>query len=462
MTATTQGPQAASETIPVDKRYDADGPQVAAASETIPVDKQYDADVIVVGAGPSGSAAAYWMATAGLDVLLLEKTSFPREKVCGDGLTPRGTRALVEMGIDVSEEAGWLHNKGLRVIGGGMRLELDWPDLASFPNYGLVRPRADLDQLLVQQAVKAGARLHEQTSVSGPITNAAGRVVGVVAKAGPDKTEHSYRAPIVLACDGVSGRFALALGMQRNDKRPMGVAVRRYYSSPRTHDDYLESWLELWDGPPGADGANLLPGYGWIFGMGDGSSNVGLGVLNTSAGFQKTNYRTLLTTWLDSTPEEWGFREENALCPTQGAGLPMGFNRTPHYRDGVLLVGDSGGSVNPFNGEGIPYAMESGKFAAEAVVQALARPEGPARERALAGYPAAMQAEWGSYYRLGGVFVKLIGNPAVMRACTRHGLPHPRLMKFVLKLMANLTDPHDGDASDRIITALMRITPAVR
>ncbi|MGI8665779.1 MAG: geranylgeranyl reductase family protein [Jatrophihabitans sp.] len=425
-------------------------------------DGGYDADVIVVGAGPSGSAAAYWMATAGLDVLLLEKTTFPREKVCGDGLTPRGTRALVELGIDVSEAAGWLHNKGLRVIGGGMRLELDWPELASFPDYGLVRPRADLDQLLVRQAVKAGARLHEQTSVTGPLTNKLGRTVGVLAKAGPDKVERSYRAPLVLACDGVSGRFALALGMQRNDKRPMGVAVRRYYTSPRTHDDYLESWLELWDGPPGADDAKLLPGYGWIFGMGDGSSNVGLGVLNTSAGFQKTNYRTLLTTWLDTTPEEWGLREENALCATQGAGLPMGFNRTPHYRDGVLLVGDAGGSVNPFNGEGIPYAMESGKFAAEAAVQALARPAGPARERALAGYPAAMRAEWGSYYRLGAVFVKLIGNPAVMRACTRHGLPHPRLMKLVLKLLANLTDPHDGDASDRIIAALTRITPAVR
>jgi geranylgeranyl reductase family protein len=434
----------------------------AAAPATVPSDPRYDADVIVVGAGPAGSAAAYWLATAGVDVLLLEKTSFPREKVCGDGLTPRGTRALIEMGIDVSEQAGWLHNKGLRVIGGGLRLELDWPELTSFPNYGLVRPRADLDHLLVQQAVKAGARLYEQTSVSGPLTDHSGRVVGVSAKAGPDKTEHDFRAPIVMACDGVSGRLALALGLQRNDKRPMGVAVRRYYRSPRTHDDYLESWLELWDGPPGADDAKLLPGYGWIFGMGDGSVNVGLGVLNSSAGFQKTNYRTLLTTWLDNTPVEWGFREENALGATQGAGLPMAFNRTPHYSNGVMLVGDSGGSVNPFNGEGIPYAMESGKFAAEAAVQALARPEGPARERALAGYPAAMASEWGSYYRLGGAFVKLIGHPAVMRACTRHGLPHPRLMKFVLKLLANLTDPHDGDASDRIINALTKLTPPLR
>jgi menaquinone-9 beta-reductase len=437
-----------------------------ASPGVVPADRAYDADVIVVGAGPAGSSAAYWMASAGLDVLLLEKTTFPREKVCGDGLTPRGTRALVDMGIDVSESAGWLHNKGLRVIGGGLRLELDWPELTSFPSYGLVRPRADLDALLARQAVKAGARLHEQTSVSEPVFDRTGRVCGVTAKVGggksADKQEVTYRAPVVLSCDGVSGRMALALGLERNDKRPMGVAVRRYYTSPRTHDDYLESWLELWDGPPGADDAKLLPGYGWIFGMGDGTVNVGLGVLNSSAGFQKTDYRQLLTRWLDNTPEEWGLREANATCPTRGAGLPMGFNRTPHYTRGMLLVGDTGGSVNPFNGEGIPYAMESGKFAAEAVVQALARPEGSSREKALAGYPTAMADEWGSYYRLGGAFVKLIGNPAVMRACTRHGLPHPALMRFVLKLLANLHDPHDGDVSDRIITALTRLTPAVR
>ena len=421
-----------------------------------------DADVIVVGAGPGGSSAAYWMAAAGLDVLLLEKATFPREKVCGDGLTPRGTRALVELGIDVSEEAGWLHNKGLRVIGGGLRLELPWPELATYPNFGLVRTRADLDQMLARHAVKAGARLQEQTSVRTPVQDAAGRVVGVDALTGPDKQPVSYRAPVVVSCDGVSGRMALALGIQRNERRPMGVAVRRYYQSPRTHDDYLESWLELWDGPPGADDAKLLPGYGWIFGMGDGTVNVGLGVLNSSAGYHKTDYRGLLTKWLDTTPPEWGLREENAIGPARGAGLPMGFNRTPHYRPGIVLVGDSGGSVNPFNGEGIPYAIESGKLAAEAVIQALARPEGPNRERALAAYPQTMAAEWGSYYRLGGLFVKLIGNPAVMRLCTRHGLPHPALMRLVLKLLANLYDPRDGDMSDRILAALTRITPAVR
>jgi geranylgeranyl reductase family protein len=418
-------------------------------------DRVNDADVIVVGAGPAGSSAAYWLASAGLDVLLLEKTSFPREKVCGDGLTPRGTRALVEMGIDVSEQAGWLHNRGLRVIGGGQRLHLDWPELTSFPNYGLVRPRADLDQLLAQQAVKVGARLHEQTAVTAPVLDRTGRVSGVQTRDGK-----TFSAQLVLTCEGVSGKLGQALGIHRNDRRPLGVAVRRYYQSPKTHDDYLESWLELWDGVPNE--SDLLPGYGWIFGMGDGTVNAGLGVLNSSSGFQKTDYRGLLTRWLDNTPEEWGLREQNATGPTRGAALPMGFNRTPHYARGLLLVGDSGGSVNPFNGEGIPYAMESGRFAAEAAIQALARPEGPNRERALHGYPERMRREWGAYYRLGGVFVKLIGRPEVMRACTRHGLPHPALMRFVLKLLANLTDPHDGDLSDRVINVLTKLTPAVK
>jgi geranylgeranyl reductase family protein len=419
-----------------------------------------DADVIVVGAGPSGSSAAYWLATAGLDVLVLEKTSFPREKVCGDGLTPRGTRALIDMGIDVSVENGWLHNKGLRVIGGGQRLHLDWPELTSFPSYGLVRPRADLDHMLIQQAVKAGARLQENVTVTDPLLDKDGRVVGVVGK-DADRQPVEYRAQLVLACEGVSGKLAQKLGVHRNEKRPLGVAVRRYYNSPlKTDDDYLESWLELWDGKPNE--SDLLPGYGWIFGMGDGTVNAGLGVLNSSSGFQKTDYRGLLTRWLDNTPEEWGLREQNAAGKTGGAALPMGFNRTPHYLRGLLLVGDSGGSVNPFNGEGIPYAIESGKFAAESVVRALARPDGAAREKALTAYPQRMKDEWGSYYRLGGVFVKLIGNPKVMQACTRHGLPHPALMRFVLKLLANLADPKDGDVSDRVINVLTKITPAVR
>jgi len=418
-----------------------------------------EADVIVVGAGPGGSTAAYHLARHGLSVLLLEKSEFPREKVCGDGLTPRAVRQLVKMGVDTSEKAGWLRNKGLRVIGGGVRLELDWPELASFPGYGLVRTRLDLDEMLARLAADAGATLLTSHNVTGPVLDPAGRVVGVTAATGADKEPQEFRAPLVLAADGVSARLALTLGLAKREDRPIGVAVRRYYNSPVRHDDdYLESWLEL----RSKDGGDkLLAGYGWIFGMGDGRVNVGLGVLNSSAAFGKTNYRTMLTDWLATTPAEWNMRDESgADGPILGAALPMGFNRVPHYTRGVLLVGDSGGMVNPFNGEGIAYAMESGELAAEIAVQALARSAGPDRERALRQYPLELKARYGGYYRLGGWFVKLIGHPEVMRIATRHGMPHPTLMRFVLKLLANLTDPRGGDAMDRIINGLAKVAPA--
>ncbi len=413
-----------------------------------------DADVIVVGAGPGGSATAHALAQTGLDVLLLEKTAFPREKVCGDGLTPRAVKTLVDMGIDTTEANGFIRNRGLRILGGGVKLELPWPELASYPNYGLVRPRLDFDDLLAQNAQKAGARLQTLTNVSGPVVEN-GRIVGVTAKVGPEKTEVTYRAPITVACDGVSARLAISQGINKRDDRPMGVAVRRYYESPRHDDDMLESWLELRT-PTG----DLLPGYGWVFGVGDGTSNVGLGILNTTQAWQDTNYKDLMARWTASMPAEWQYDEAHARGPIRGAALPMGFNRQPHYRDGMLLVGDAAGAVNPFNGEGIAYALESGRLAAEVVAQALARPDGPARERALEAYPAAMKATYGGYYTLGRVFVSLIGNPQVMKVATKYGLPRPLLMKFTLKLLANLTDPRGGDALDRVINGLVKAAPA--
>ncbi|MEW1958632.1 geranylgeranyl reductase family protein [Kineococcus sp. NPDC059986] len=421
-----------------------------------------DADVLVVGAGPAGSTLARHLADAGRNVLVLEKSSFPREKVCGDGLTPRAVHELDQLGLRTDESDGWIRNKGLRLLGGGVRMQVPWPEITDFPSYGLVATRSSFDQTLVQHARAGGATVAERTSVTGPVLDErTGHVVGVTARPVDEKgrkagDERVYRAPVVVAADGVGGRLALSMGLAKRDDRPLGIAVRTYFTSPRHDDDWMEAWMELREGDSST--GPLLPGYGWVFGVGDGTSNVGLGVLDPGSG--DIDYRDLLRRWMSSLPAEWRFSEEDQVGPIRGAALPMAFNRTPHYTRGLVLVGDCGGMVNPFNGEGIAYAMQSGRLAARAVDDALDAVDERARERALQSYPAAVRADLGGYYTLGRVFVSLIGHPEVMRIATRFGLPRPGLMKLVVKLLANLADPTSKDATDRVVVALKRLAPA--
>ena len=237
----------------------------------------------------------------------------------------------------------------------------------------------------------------------------------------------------------------------------MGVAVRTYFRSPRHDDEWLESQLELWDGP--RERSNLLPGYGWIFALGDGTVNVGLGSVSSTARATRLDYKDLFRTWMRNAPESWEFTPENQVGPLRSAALPMAFNRQPMYTKGLLLVGDAGGMVSPFNGEGIAYALMAGRVAADAIAQALARTSGYGLEKALRAYPEAMKAQLGGYYTLGRIFVKLIENPEIMRVCTKYGLPHPTLMKFVHKLLSDGYERRGGDVMDRVIAACSRVVP---
>jgi len=423
-----------------------------------------DADVIVVGAGPTGASAAFHCASAGLDVLLLDKASFPRDKICGDGLTPRAVAELVRMGLPTREQDGWIRNKGLRVIGGGHRLELPWPEISSYPSYGLAKARMSFDHTLVEHARAAGAKVHERTSVTGPVRDErTGRILGVTARPVDDAGKRAgddvvYRAPVVIAADGVSARLATGMGLKKRDDRPMGVAVRTYFRTPRHDDPWMESWLELWDGEPGR--SNLMPGYGWIFSLGDGTANVGLGSVSSTAAATKVDYKALFAAWMKNAPAEWEFTEDNQLAPVRGAALPMGFNRGPLYGNGLMLAGDAAGMVSPFNGEGIAYGLQAGRVAADAIAQGLARGTAAGRERAFATYQRRMKDDLGGYYTLGRLFVRIIEHPEIMRICTRYGLPRPLLMKFVLKLLADCYEPRGGDVVDRTIAALARIAPA--
>ncbi|MFC8302935.1 geranylgeranyl reductase family protein [Specibacter sp. NPDC057265] len=416
--------------------------------------------VLVVGAGPAGSTAAWHLANAGIDVTVLEKTRFPREKVCGDGLTPRAVREMQLLGLPHDPAEGWRRNKGLRLIAGGRTVELPWPELDNFPNYGLIRTRLGFDESLAMHARAAGATILEGRSVTGAITDDAGTVVGATAslldETGRKTGEtQDFYADVVLAADGNSSRTALSLGHEKRDDRPLGVAYRTYFTSPRHTEDWMEGWLEL-SSPSG----KTLPGYGWVFGVGDGTANVGLGILNSSKEFGKLDYRQVLRDWTAGMPAEWGFNPENQVGPIRGAALPMGFNRTPHYSPGLMLLGDSGGMVSPFNGEGISYAMESARFAAEFIVRAAGTNSRLAANHALAGYSGFVREQWGSHFTLGRVFASLIGNPRIMKLALRTGMPVPVLMRFVVRLMANLTDPGERGFEDRVIHLLEKLVPA--
>ena len=402
---------------------------------------------------------AYYLATAGLDVLVLEKSRFPREKVCGDGLTPRAVKALTAMGVPIGADDGWLRNKGLRIIGGGGRIEVDWPDLSSYPGYGLVRTRLDFDQILARHAEKAGARLLEGMTVTGPVLDdRTGRIVGVIAQetaAGKDAPPRQFRGRLVVAADGNSSRLSVSMGLRKRDDRPLGVAVRTYYTSPRHDDDYLEAWLDLWDG------SSLLPGYGWIFGMGDGTSNVGPRPAE--------HLRLVPEHRLPRAAAPLAGRHARRVGLHRGEPDPAGPRRRP--ADGLqphpaLHQGPAAGRRRGRHGQ--PVQRRGHRLRA-----GVRRDRGPGHrpgpgpadgaadaERVLQTYPRMLKDSYGGYYTLGRVFVELIGKPSFMQFATRHGVKRPAVMRFTMKLLGNLTETRGGDAVDRLINAVSKMTPA--
>jgi menaquinone-9 beta-reductase len=411
-----------------------------------------ETDVLVVGAGPGGSAAAYHLARTGLDVTVVDKASFPREKVCGDGLTPRGVKAMLKMGLD-PDDPGFERVEGLRVYSRHASIELRWPELHDYPDFGLVRTRHDFDELLARRAQKAGARLLERTEALQPIWND-GWVVGATVRPSggrdadaDERDADEVRARFVLAADGAASRFASQAGVKRNAERPLGIAARRYFRIDRSPGPWLESWLDLWEGDV------LLPGYGWLFPLADGTVNVGAGMLNTFKGFQDISAQRLFDAFAAMLPASWNVGEETAVGRVLSGPLPMGFNRTPVARPGLLLVGDAAGIVNPFNGEGIAYAMESGELAAELVHDALVAD----RPGIAMMYPTVLRERYARYFSIGRGFARAIGRPAIMRASTRLLLPNQVVMNFAMRVLANLTDGGGGDAQDKLLYALERL-----
>jgi geranylgeranyl reductase family protein len=399
-------------------------------------------DVVVVGGGPSGSSCAYWLADAGWDVVVVEKKHFPRVKTCGDGLTPRAVRQLADMGLE-DALAGSHKYGGLRAYGFGHSLEMQWPDHPNFPSYGYTITRHDLDGLVADGAVKVGATLLAGTEVVAPLIDEAGspsaagglglpQLHGVTVKDKESGATSDIRARYVVVADGANSRVGRMLGTNRRRDLPLGMALRGYYSSDRHDDPFIESHLDIRD-----EEGNVVPGYGWVFPMGDGRVNVGVGLLSTDKRWKGINTSHLMDTFVDWAPKSWGLNPETCLGPPTGGKLPMCLSVGPRWGGNVLLAGDAAGSINPFNGEGISYGYETGRLAAAALGHALTD-RGPG---ALADYDQQLELAYGAYFKVARAFVHLISNPQAMRACVSVGMRSEAFMSQLLRIMANLMRP---------------------
>jgi geranylgeranyl reductase family protein len=393
-------------------------------------------DVLVVGAGPSGSAASYWLARAGLDVVMVEKKQFPREKTCGDGLTPRSVAQLAAMGLESALAASHHRYRGLRSVAFGRMIEMEWPAGNGLPDYGYTVTRHDLDALVAANAEKAGAELWQGAEAVGPLLppSETGRAPagGAYVTDKERGTTTKVKARCVVVADGSLSRFGRALGTSRVKAWPQGMAIRGYFSSPRHDDPFIESHLDIRD----KDG-KVVPGYGWIFPLGDGRVNVGIGLLSTSERWKGLNTTKLMADFVGFAPQSWCISPETALGEPTGGRLPMGLAVGPRVGPDWVVVGDAAGAINPFNGEGIAYGYETGRTAAQVITEAL----GAGDLTRLASYEDALQAEYGRYYAVARAFVKAIGNPQVMRACVRSGMYVKPVMEWMLRIMANLTRP---------------------
>jgi geranylgeranyl reductase family protein len=408
-------------------------------------------DALVVGAGPSGAAAAYWLASRGRRVVVVERKHFPRDKTCGDGLTPRAVRQLHDMGL-AERLADFQRFDGLRSIGHGITLELAWPEHPDFPPFGYVVRRAELDEMVATQAVKAGATLWQGAEAVAPVVDA-GLLTGAMVRRKVTGTTEPVRARYVVVADGANSRFGRALGTARDRSYPLGMAIRGYFTSEFHDEPWIESHLDIHD----RDGQHL-PGYGWIFPAGDGTVNVGVGLLSTFSGWKNINTSHLMEAFCDTAPARWGISPETATCAPTGGRLPTGGSVTPRVGPNFVVTGDAAGFVNPFNGEGISIAYETGRLAADAVDLALATGDG----LALQTYADRLDEVYALYFKVARLFVRAIGNPAVMRELTRVGMHSRTLMEWVLRIMANLLRPDElgpAEAVYRTLAALVRFAP---
>lgn len=381
-------------------------------------------DIAVIGAGPAGAAVAIQAAGHGATVVVFEKASRGRDKVCGDGLTPRAVSALKDLGIALDDAH---HIDGLRMIANKTARELPWPDSGRFAPHGAVWPRRRLDAHLVAAAEEAGAEVIWETEAI-PVFDDDGRVIGV------DAGNERWSADLTVAATGAPGAVAKMLGTGRVEGEPFGLAIRTYAESPRHADRHIEACLTLKD-----EHGTPVPGYGWMFPAGDGTVNIGVGALSTMKGFKKLNLNTLQESYRSLVQDDWELGPD--LERPRAWRLPMSAQR--RHGPGWAAVGDAAGLINPMNGEGIDYGLESGMLIADLFN---ADPATAPDE-----YDRLLGERFDSFLRTGRRFSFLVGHPLVLRAGLRLAVGTDAIANITLQVMGNLVDADTPGTAGRVM-----------
>jgi geranylgeranyl reductase family protein len=405
-----------------------------------------DTDVLVIGGGPAGAAMGYWTAELGHSVTIVERKHFPREKTCGDGLTPRAVKQLGDMGL--GEPLKQFHRyEGLRATAHGKELELQWPTHPLYPRHGYVVRRRELDAMVALNAEKSGATLLQGHEALEPLMEK-GCVRGAIVNNLDEDRKVAIRASYVVIADGANSRFGRSLGTARTKAWPYGTAIRTYWASPRHAEPWIESALDVKDRQ-----GNSMPGYGWIFPVGDGTINVGVGLLSTFKKFKDVNTTHLLDSYAHMIAERWEIDPGSPECRATSGKIPMGGSVFPKMGPTHLVIGDAAGSVNPFNGEGIDYAYETARMAATVLHDALRSGDASALQQ----YPTLLDDEYGQYFKVARLFARVIGRPALMRELSRVGINSRPLMEWVLRIMANLLRPDEKGPAEIAYAMAARI-----
>lgn len=422
-----------------------------AQDDTGEVRKVLRTEVLVVGGGPAGAAAGFWLAQLGHDVIVIERKKFPREKTCGDGLTPRAVKELGDMGL--GDQLSQFHRyEGLRATAHGKALELKWPTHPIYPQHGYVVRRRELDMMVARNAQNAGAKLLEEHEAIAPIIEN-DCVRGAMVTNKVDGSTIAIHAQYVIIADGANSRFGRAIGTSREKSWPYGTAIRTYWKSPRHEEPWIESALDVKD-----RNGKSMPGYGWIFPVGDGTINIGVGLLSTFKNFKDVNTSHLLDSYAYMVADRWEIDPTQPECKATSGKIPMGGSVGPKVGNTHIVIGDAAGSVNPFNGEGIDYAYETAHIAADVLHDALLSKDSETLKR----YDQIIEDEYGQYFKVARLFARIIGRPVLMRELSRVGINSRTLMEWVLRIMANLLRPDElgpAEAAYKAAALIVRAMP---